>query len=42
MTDLEAPPAYFSGTPFVVKRCILPSRRIGGRVPAALPMPGGW
>jgi hypothetical protein len=30
-----------SGTPFVVKRCIFPSRRTGRRVPAALPVPGG-
>jgi hypothetical protein len=34
-------PFYFpSGTPFVVKRCVLPSRT-GRRVPAALPVPAG-
>ena len=30
------------GTPLVVKRCALPAWRSGRRVPAALPVPGGW
>ena len=35
-------PAYFRiGTPLVVNFCIRPSGRIGRRVPAALPVPGG-